>query len=140
MKIGELAKKVNCSVQAIRLYEKEGLMPEPQRTESGYRIYGEDDLNRLIFIKNSQAIGLTLKKIKELLGLFETDGAMGINAKIVLKKEIDDLNEKIKTFTSVKSFLEQLDSSCEGSMSIDSCPIMNKLQESNFNEANREEN
>ena len=139
MKIGELAKKVNCSVQAIRLYEKEGLIPEPDRTESGYRVYGDEYLERLSFIKNSQAIGLTLKKIKELLGLFEQDGAKGINAKIVLKKEIDTLNEKIETFSSVKSFLEQLDSSCEGSMPIESCPIMNKIQEGEFKKESSEE-
>lgn len=139
MKIGELAKKANCSVQAIRLYEKEGLIPEPDRTESGYRIYGDEYLNILVFINNSKAIGLTLKKIKELLGLFEKDGAKGINAKIILKKEIDTLNIKIDTFTSVRNYLKQLDSSCEGSMDIGSCPIMNKLQEGQLPQANSEE-
>lgn len=132
MKIGELAKKVNCSVQAIRLYEKEGLIPEPKRTDSGYRIYSEHFVDRIIFIKNAQSIGLTLKKIKELFELSKQETARGVNAKLVLKKEIDILNEKIQTFTAVKSFLEQLESSCEGSMPLEDCPIMNKIQEGNF--------
>ena len=132
MKIGELAKKVNCSVQAIRLYEKEGLIPEPERTDSGYRVYSENFVARITFIKNAQSIGLTLKKIKELFDLSQKDTAKGINAKLVLKKEIDSLNEKIKTFSSVKSYLEKLDSSCEGSMPLDECPIMNTIQEGYF--------
>ncbi len=132
MKIGELAKKVNCSVQAIRLYEKEGLIPEPERTESGYRVYSDSYIEKINFIRNAKSIGLTLKKIKELFDLSQKETASRINAKVVLKKEIDNLNEKIKTFTSVKTFLEELNSCCEGSMPLDQCPIMNKIQEGNF--------
>jgi DNA-binding transcriptional MerR regulator len=132
MKIGELAKKVNCSVQAIRLYEKEGLIPEPERTESGYRVYSDSYIEKINFIRNAKSIGLTLKKIKELFDLSQKETARGINAKLVLKKEIDSLNEKIKTLSSVKNYLEKLDSSCEGSMPLEECPIMNKIQEGDF--------
>ena len=52
MQIGELAKRAGVSVQTIRFYERQGLLPEPQRKDSGYRIYGEGDLRRLRFVIN----------------------------------------------------------------------------------------
>ena len=72
MKIGELSAKAGVNVQTIRFYEREKLLRIPLRTQSGYRIFAEADLERVRFIKDSQQLGFALKEIKELLEIHES--------------------------------------------------------------------
>jgi len=65
--IGGLAARCGVSRDAIRFYEREGLLPRPRRTPSKYRVYGEEDERRLRFVRQAQGIGLTLDDIRELL-------------------------------------------------------------------------
>ena len=67
MQIGEIAEMCNVSVQTVRFYERLGLLPNPPRKDSGYRIYGEADLKRLLFIRQAKALGFSLQEIREIL-------------------------------------------------------------------------
>ncbi|NYB19057.1 MAG: MerR family transcriptional regulator, partial [Acinetobacter baumannii] len=67
MKIGELSEKTSCSVLTIRFYEKEGLIPQPDRTQGNYRLYTEDYIDRLKFIVNCRSLNMNLIEIKKLL-------------------------------------------------------------------------
>ncbi len=67
MKIGELSEKTSCSVLTIRFYEKEGLIPQPDRTQGNYRLYTEDYIDRLKFIVNCRSLNMNLTEIKKLL-------------------------------------------------------------------------
>src|ERR671915_1678964 len=69
MRIGELARQSGVPATALRYYEKLGLMPEPGRTESGYRMYGEEAVDRLAFIRAAQDVGLTLAEVRQVLGV-----------------------------------------------------------------------
>jgi DNA-binding transcriptional MerR regulator len=69
MRIGELARQSGVPATALRYYEQLGLLPEPNRTESGYRMYGEDAVDRLAFIRAAQAVGLTLAEVRQVLGV-----------------------------------------------------------------------
>lgn len=69
MRIGELAQASGVAATALRYYEQLGLLPEPNRTESGYRIYGEGAVDRLAFIRAAQAVGLTLAEVQQVLGV-----------------------------------------------------------------------
>jgi MerR family copper efflux transcriptional regulator len=69
MRIGELARRSGVPATALRYYEQLGLLPEPDRTESGYRNYGEDAADRLAFIRAAQAVGLTLAEVRQVLGV-----------------------------------------------------------------------
>jgi DNA-binding transcriptional MerR regulator len=71
MRMGELAERVGVDAQTIRYYERIGLLPEPERTRSGYRVYGEGDERRLRFIRGGRAIGLTLGEVREVLAFRE---------------------------------------------------------------------
>lgn len=71
MKIGELAKQVGVNVQTVRFYERRGLLPEPMRKESGYRIYGPNDLHRLRFIRQAKSLGFSLNEIAIILRMRE---------------------------------------------------------------------
>jgi len=67
--IGKVAEAVGVSVHAIRYYERLGLLPPAHRTESGYRVYPADAVERLRFVRQAQALGFTLEEIKEILRL-----------------------------------------------------------------------
>ena len=67
MKIGELARAAQCSVETIRYYEKEGLLPAPLRTDGNYRDYGPGHIERLRFIRNCRALDMAQEEIRQLL-------------------------------------------------------------------------
>ena len=73
LSIGKIAKKANVSVETIRFYERKGLVEEPQRKQSGYRQYLEDDVKKLIFIQHAKSLGFSLNEIKDLMTL-QADG------------------------------------------------------------------
>ncbi len=65
--IGELAKQLQLNPKTIRYYEEVGLLPEPQRSESGYRLYSRDEMERLQLVKRAKLLGLSLAEIKEIV-------------------------------------------------------------------------
>jgi len=69
MQIGIMAKKIGVSVDAIRFYERNALLPRPPRTQGGFRQYGESDLETLTFIRRVQGLGFTLVEVRDLLEL-----------------------------------------------------------------------
>ncbi|HLH08940.1 MAG TPA: MerR family transcriptional regulator [Terriglobales bacterium] len=69
MRIGELSKRAGLNIQTIRFYERKQVLREPQRTSSGYRCYESADLERLIFIRQSQMLGFTLREIRQMVEL-----------------------------------------------------------------------
>lgn len=71
MRIGELSHVVGVTSQTIRFYEREGLLPPPQRASNGYRDYNESSTNRLLFIRSAQSAGLTLAEIATVIDLRE---------------------------------------------------------------------
>lgn len=69
MRIGELAERAGTSVKTIRYYDRVGVLRPEQRSESGYRLYGADALDRYRFVRAAQAVGLRLGEIREILAL-----------------------------------------------------------------------
>src|SRR5580704_1111679 len=69
MKISELAKKSEITVEAVKFYEKKGLLPKPSKPSSGFRTYPYDYVSRIFFIKRAQDLGFTLREVKDLLKL-----------------------------------------------------------------------
>ena len=69
MQIGIVAKKIGLSVDAIRFYERNGLLPRPSRTEGGFRRYGDTDIETLAFVRRVQGLGFKLSEIRGLLRL-----------------------------------------------------------------------
>ena len=73
LSIGEVAKKTSVNVQTVRYYERRGLIPAPPRTESRYRVFPFEIVNRIRFIKRSQELGFSLKEIEKLLAISEEE-------------------------------------------------------------------
>lgn len=67
MRIGELARQAGVNIQTVRFYERKGLLPAPRRKPSGYRLYTDEDLHRLRFIRRAKALGFSLEEIREVL-------------------------------------------------------------------------
>ncbi len=94
--IGELARKSGLNSKTIRYYETVGLLPEPDRTPSGYRYYPDKVVDKLKFIKKAQRLGFTLQEIKEILLLKEEGTKPCLHVKSMVQKKIRDLEEIIK--------------------------------------------
>lgn len=108
MKIGQLARRLDLNTQTIRYYERIGLLPEPGRTESGYRAYGEEDERRLRFVKNARSVGLALGEIKEILALNERGEAPCGYVAQVIARRAEDVERQIAELTRFKKDLDLL--------------------------------
>ncbi|WP_042167883.1 MerR family transcriptional regulator [Paenibacillus gorillae] len=104
---GELAKLSGVSKAAIRYYEESGILPAPQRAANGYRMYSNDYVVKLIFIKDAQSLGYSLKEIQDGLQIVSTD--MEEEAlKELVRNKISEIGEKIETLQAMQSMLAGL--------------------------------
>jgi DNA-binding transcriptional MerR regulator len=127
--IGKLAKAGDISTDALRYYEREGLLAPASKTDSGYRLYGEDAVRRVRFIQHAQACGFTLVEIRELLHLRQSDSACcnDVRQRAVEKKL--QLATKIRTMQAMSAALDQLINKCaDGTLPVDDCPILAALE------------
>ncbi len=108
MRIGELAKKLDLNTQTVRYYERVGLLPEPERTEAGYRIYGEEDEQRLRFIRNARNVGLTLGEVKEVLAFHERGERPCTYVTDTIARRAEEVERQISELTEFKSELNRL--------------------------------
>ena len=96
MKIGELAKTTGMTTKTIRYYELHRLLQEPQRTESGYRLYGREDTERLEFIKKAKRLGLSLEEIRDILTLHEQKQALCVDVLALLDQKLERVETVIR--------------------------------------------
>lgn len=128
MKIGELAKKTGCRVVTIRYYEKEGLLPEPERTDGNYRVYTKTDIERLRFIRHCRHHGMKLAEIRELLALKDNPQADCTWVKEMIAGHIKAVNEQLASLNRLKTHLEHLLKACPDGRE-GGCGILKSLHE-----------
>lgn len=105
MRIGELARATGVTTKAIRYYEEIGVLPEPERAGNGYRIYGKSSLDRLSFIKDAQATGLSLEEIAAILGLREEGEATCRHVLHLLEHHLEQLDTRIASLQETRNAL-----------------------------------
>lgn len=127
VKIGELSTRSGCSVQTIRYYEKEGLIPKPARTESNYRVYDTTALKTLRFIKNCRAMDLTLGEIKQLILLQRSPEETCETVNDLIDKHLDVISSRISDLKALQGDLESLRQKCGNERSIKQCGILGEL-------------
>jgi len=93
--IGVVATQAGVPIKTIRFYEEAGLLPKPLRSESGYRLYTDEAVDRLQFIKKAQSLGLRLEEIKEILDLADRGRCPCGHVQHLLKLRLQELNRKI---------------------------------------------
>lgn len=108
MQIGEVAKRSKVPIRTIRYYENIGVLPEPERTESGYRYYGPEVIDRLGFIRASQACGLSLKEIKEITAYRDRGEVPCIHVLELLQRRSKEIDIRITELEHARSVLDGL--------------------------------
>ncbi|GBF42351.1 SoxR-like transcriptional regulator [Leptospira ellinghausenii] len=127
MNIGELSKSSGVSSKLIRHYESIGLIPETRRNDNGYRLYTDDDVHYVRFIKRSRDLGFSLDDIKSLLGLWKNKSRSSKQVKQLAEKHLEDLNLKLKKMKDMADTLKHLVHNCHGDHRPD-CPILKNLE------------
>lgn len=127
--IGKVAKQASVGIETIRFYEREGLIAEPPRRESGYRQYPPETVDRVRFIKRAKELGFSLKEIKDLLALRIAPGTTCGQIKKRAQAKIVDIEEKMRTLERMKRALTKLTLACNGRGSIKDCPILEALDD-----------
>jgi len=108
MKIGELATQAEVTPKTIRYYESIGLLDEPPRTSAGYRTYGDDAVERLRFIRDAQASGLSLAEIASVLELKASGARSCAHTTALLERHLTELDEQIVRLTEAREELRLL--------------------------------
>lgn len=128
MQIGRFAECAGVTPDTVRYYEKRGLMPEPGRAESGYRLYIEDDLRRLRFIRQAQELGFSLHEIAELLALRMDDRKTCQDVKKQIQAKMTRIEERIRQLQMFRRALTRLEAACAGDITpISECPVLEAL-------------
>ena len=126
MNIGDASKASGVSAKMIRHYEENGLVPKARRTMSGYRMYREEDVHTLRFVRRARDLGFSLPEIKALLGLWTNRRRASADVKRLAMKHVDDLDRRIGEMQAMRRTLADLAKHCHGDGRPD-CPILEDL-------------
>jgi Cu(I)-responsive transcriptional regulator len=126
MNIGEAAKASGVSTKMIRHYESIGLIDAARRTDAGYRLYSERDVQVLQFIHRSRTLGFSLEQIRTLLALWQDKQRASKDVRAMARQHIAELDRKIADMQAMRRTLEKLASKCHGDERPD-CPILDDL-------------
>jgi Cd(II)/Pb(II)-responsive transcriptional regulator len=127
MKIGELAAASETGVETVRYYEREGLLPEPARTESNYRCYGEEHLARLRFIRQARNLDMSLDEVRVLLRLKDSPHENCGEVNAVLDEHIGHVSRRIKELRALEKELKELRAQCGEAREAQECGILEGL-------------
>ena len=129
MKIGDLAGRAGCTVETVRYYEREGLLPEPERGANNYRVYGAEHLEALSFIRNCRTLEMSLGEIRALIQL-KLDPCKDCNeVNVILDEHIEHVAERIERLTALKGQLTALRGRCARIRAVSDCAILHELSE-----------
>ena len=111
---GKLATEGGVKAETVRYYERRGLLAKPPRTPAGYRLFDAEALRRLHFIKRAQALGFSLKEVKELLALRVRPGVSCADVRRRAEAKIADINERLRGLRAMKKVLVRITAACAG--------------------------
>lgn len=125
--IGQLAKMASVNVQTVRYYERRNLLQPTDRKASGYRVYSDEALRRLRFIKNAQALGFTLREVTDLLNLRVSSVARCGTIQVKAQAKLRQVEAKTRDLLALSRALKSLIRTCRAGEPTDRCPILNRL-------------
>jgi MerR family mercuric resistance operon transcriptional regulator len=128
MTIGKAARTAGVGVETIRFYERKGLIDQPLKPEqAGFRVYPEETLQRIRFIRQAQAIGFSLHEINELLSLRADPAADCSSVRQQASVKLAEVNRKITQLEDIRVALQDLIAACPGRGALRVCSIMETL-------------
>jgi Hg(II)-responsive transcriptional regulator len=127
LSVGQVAKRAGVGVETVRFYERQGLLDEPARKESGYRQYGDDAVAVLRFIRRAKELGFTLNEIKGLLALRLDGSATRSDVREQATAKVGGIEAKIRDLQRMRDALSGLIATCHGDGPATGCPILEAL-------------
>jgi Cd(II)/Pb(II)-responsive transcriptional regulator len=127
MRIGELARKAGVDVQTVRFYEREGLLDAPVRTGSGYRAYGEEDLERLHFVRHCRSLDMPLAEIRRLIELSRERTVSCDEVNTLVRTHLARVQAKRRSLEALEKQLAALNAQCESGHRVADCGILEEL-------------
>ncbi len=126
MNIGQAAKQSGISAKMIRYYESIGLIGPAVRTDSGYRVYSDQDLHTLRFVRRARDLGFSVEQMNELLALWKDRSRASADVKRIALEHVDELERKAESLREMAATLKHLAQHCHGDERPD-CPILESL-------------
>ena len=111
--IGTLSKRTGSRVETIRYYEHVRLLPRPPRSPGGYRLYGMEDLKRLVFIRRARALGLSIAEVRKLLWLADERPRPCAEARVIAAAHLEAVRAKIADLRTMERVLAETIARCE---------------------------
>jgi Hg(II)-responsive transcriptional regulator len=128
VRTSEVATQAQVNTQTLRYYERRGLLPEPERTRSGYRAYTPDAVRVVRFVKRAQQLGFTLDDIEDLLQPADGGPASCDEARTMARIRIADLQQRINELARMRDALTQLVDTCDQPRAERDCPILHDIE------------
>lgn len=110
--IGQVSSKTGCKIPTIRYYEEIGLLTEATRTEGGHRVYGEDDVRRLVFIRHGRDLGFSLDTIRSLSELASNKDQSCAEVDVLASAHLEEVEEKLRLLSAMREALQELLDQC----------------------------
>jgi MerR family transcriptional regulator, copper efflux regulator len=126
MNIGKAAAASGVSAKMIRYYESVGLIPAARRTDTAYRVYSDDDVHVLRFVRRARDLGFSVDAIRELLALWHDKSRASADVKRIALEHVNELEARIAALQDMAGTLRRLAGSCHGDDRPD-CPILGGL-------------
>lgn len=127
LKIGDVARASEVSIDAVRFYEREGLLGRVKRTSSGQRRYDDDTVRRLAFVRRASALGFSLAEVKSLLALRVSARTSCARVRERALAKLDDIERRIAELEAMRGALSRLARGCETGANQGTCPFLDEL-------------
>ena len=127
LKIGQVARATGFTVETIRYYESIGLIPEAQRSSSGYRVFSAEIVRRLRFVRRAQNVGFSLDETRRLLELQGQPDASASEVRELASLKLAEIEEKLSDLERIRDALRAASCSCDGSGLVRECSILDAL-------------
>lgn len=126
LNIGDAAAAAGVTPKMVRHYESLGLMPEAERTDAGYRLYGEREIGMLRFIRQARGVGFSMQQIEALMSLWRDPGRRSQDVKQVAQRQLRELAERQRELDQMRATLARMVAGCRGDHGAE-CVILEQL-------------
>jgi Cd(II)/Pb(II)-responsive transcriptional regulator len=124
IRIGELSELAGCPVETIRYYEREGLLAKANRSSGNYRLYDQQHVEALQFIRNCRALDMTLEEIRALIALRSKPSRACTEVNDLLDEHIEHVHNRISELKKLDRTLHSLRAKCQNILSVENCEIL----------------
>lgn len=127
LKIGDIARRAELSIDTVRFYEREGLLGRVQRSSAGHRQYDEETARRLAFVRRATALGFSLAEVKSLLTLRVSARMSCERVRERALSKLADIDRRIAELQAIRGALARLARGCERGDALGTCPVLDEL-------------